>query len=397
MSSLNALQTEQVRTKVLYSEVDIPFNGYLDVLNRVTKLTRSVLDGGLQSYEAKEGITFSADYVKGLEQNVSLQYLELQSSIDVKKLAQENWEQSNNDTITAMENSVPGMNEKLRDANSRLEERIERIRGLYDSVGKVNAETENLLEGNASLTTTRSEWEKELGSPLTEKLIKQGYMRKVESSEGVERYRVHDNFTKGPKELRHINQSIRSDISRLTEELATYKSRWLEDANVFSRITSALKEELIKRNMNVDMEMDEEEEDEEEEEEEEAEEEEAEEELEEEDEELAEEDLDGEDLGELQEEEEEEVGAEDGAYNDIETQEALKDEEDEEKESHDVQEENYAQEQADDIHEEQDHEMGGTEDSTIVKDETQADVPAASIGSNENTPQPQLQAKDMDR
>lgn len=361
MSSLNALQTEQVKTKVLYSEVDIPFNGYLDALNRTTKLVKSILSGGLQSYETQEGTQFSEEYVKNLEQNASLKYLELQTSIDVKKSAQENWEQSNNDTIATMENAVPEMTDRLTDANLRLEERIERVRVLYDSVKRVNTETENLLEGNTSLTTIRSEWVKELGGPLTDKLIKQGYMRKADGGDGEERYRVYDNFTKGPKELRHINQSIKADISRLTEELSVYKSRWLEDANVFSRITSALREELVKRNMNVDVDMDERDEEEEEDEEEERE----------------EHDVEEEDIDEEEEEEERDEYDDEG------------------QEIHAVEEEvdNGA------VHEEEtkNHEQEDIDEPMIDETEVEPNEAAETTNSDRNTPEPQSPSKSTDK
>lgn len=257
MSSISQ-QTDQVRTKVLYSEVDPPFNGYLEVLGKVTKLAREILNGSLEAYESEKGFEFNSEYVKELDQTISLRFLELQSSLDVKKVSQENWEQSNNDTIDYMEQNIEDTTSKLRETHSRLQDRIKRVRELYESVGKVNSEAEILLEGNTSLTTTRSEWEKELGQQLTEKLIKQNYLRRAGGSGGEEKYRVYDNFSKGPKELKHINQSIRADISRLSQELISYKSKWLEDANIFTRVTSVLREELAKRDLHVDVDMDEE-------------------------------------------------------------------------------------------------------------------------------------------
>lgn len=264
MTSTNPLQTEQVRNKVLYSEVDVQHNGYLEALGKVTKLAKSILNSGLQSYEAQENVQFGIEHVKDLEQNASLKFMEYQSSLDVKKLAQENWEQSNHETIDIMETNMSSMISDLRSAHESLQERIERVRVLYDSVTKVNTEAENLLEGNTSLTATLSEWEEELGAPLTDKLIKKGYLREAGTSGGEQRYRAYDNFTKGPKELKHMNQSIKEDISRLTNELGSYKEKWLQDAEIFTRITSVLKEELIKRDMNVDIDMEEEEEEEEE-------------------------------------------------------------------------------------------------------------------------------------
>lgn len=263
----NPSQTEQVRTKVLYSEVDAPFNGYIDILGKVTKLANHVLNGKLQEHESEAAFQFNALYVKDLEQATDLRFLELQSSLDVKKIAQENWEQSNNDTIEYMETKLKDTIPELSNLQTKLRDRIIRIRELYESVSKVNTEVEVLLEGNTSLTATRSEWEEELGSQLTEKLIEQNYLRKSGTSDNEDKYRVYDNFTKGPKELKHINTSIRTDIDRLNQEVNAYKSKWTKDAEIFTRITSVLREELIKRDMNtnIDVEMDEEDEDQEEE------------------------------------------------------------------------------------------------------------------------------------
>lgn len=260
-------QTEQVRTKVLYSEVDAPFNGYIDILGKVSKLANHVLNGKLQEHESEAAFQFNASYVNDLEQATDLRFLELQSSLDVKKIAQENWEQSNNDTIEYMETKLKDTIPELNNLQTKLRDRIIRIRELYESVSKVNTEVEVLLEGSTSLTATRSEWEEELGSQLTEKLIEQNYLRKSGTSDNEDKYRVYDNFTKGPKELKHINTSIRTDIDRLNQEVNAYKSKWMKDAEIFTRITSVLREELIKRDMNtnIDVEMDEEDEDQEEE------------------------------------------------------------------------------------------------------------------------------------
>lgn len=255
--SANSFQTEQVRTKVLFSEVDTPFNGYLDILGKVTKLTNQVLTGQLENYETDNKVEFNEQFIDGLVQVTDLKFLELQSSIDVKKVAEENWEQANNDTIERMEDQLESKIPEMRDSYISLQDRIARVRKLYAAVSKVNSEMETLLESNTSLSTTKSEWEHELGPELTEKLIKQNYLRKSGKSNGEDRYRVYDNFTKGPKELKHINKSIKSDIDRLSQELDLYKQKWLQDADIFTRITSVLREELAKRDMDVDVEMDE--------------------------------------------------------------------------------------------------------------------------------------------
>lgn len=92
--------------------------------------------------------------------------------------------------------------------------RIGKLQGLYDSVQVINREVEGLSEGRTSLVVTRAEWEKELGTDLVKFLIEKNYLKlvdpglKKDSSE--ERYRIYDDFSKGPKELESINASMKS-------------------------------------------------------------------------------------------------------------------------------------------------------------------------------------------
>ncbi|QLG73102.1 hypothetical protein HG535_0E01860 [Zygotorulaspora mrakii] len=259
--STNALQAEQVRTKVLYSEVDTPFNGYLDILSKVTKLSNQILKGQLQKYETESKVQFGETYINELEQTSDLKFLELQNSLEVKKVSEENWEQSGNDTLEKMKDQLKFKVPELKSSYEMLQDRISRIRVIYESVSKVNSEMEILMESNTSLTTSKNDWEEALGATLAEKLIKQRYLKKVgKSIEGEEElYRVYDNFTKGPKEMKHVNKSIKADIDRLSQELRVNKDKWLKDAEIFTRMTSILREELAKRDMDVDVDMDEEE------------------------------------------------------------------------------------------------------------------------------------------
>lgn len=241
---------EQVRTKVFYSEVDLPYNGYMDILAKITKLSTQILKGRLQEYSSELQFEFDEGFIAELENNADQKFLELQSSLEVKKVAQENWDQSYGETGQFMEDKLQDILPQLKDLRSDLQSRTVRVREMYESVNKVNRELEILVEGRTSLTSSKVQWEKELGVNLTERLIKQGYLKKTGSQE-EEKYRVFDNFTKGPDELKHTNKTIKSDIERFSEEVATYKTKWLKDADIFSKMTSALKEEMGKRDLDL--------------------------------------------------------------------------------------------------------------------------------------------------
>ena len=246
---LSQKQIDQVRTKVHYSEVDTPFNKYLDILGKVTKLTGSIINGTLSNDDSKiEKLT--EQNISQLKESAHLRFLDLQSSIDTKKVADENWETCQQETLAKLEN----LKDKLPDIksiHSKLLLRIGKLQGLYDSVQVINREVEGLSEGRTSLVVTRAEWEKELGTDLVKFLIEKNYLKlvdpglKKDSSE--ERYRIYDDFSKGPKELESINASMKSDIENVRQEVSSYKEKWLRDAEIFGKITSIFKEELLKR------------------------------------------------------------------------------------------------------------------------------------------------------
>ncbi|SJM86747.1 uncharacterized protein ZBIST_3021 [Zygosaccharomyces bailii] len=258
--SLTPVQMDQVRTKVSYSEVDLPYNGYMDILSKVTKLTNQILKGKLHEYSTASSFEFNETFITELENNAEQKFLELQSSLEVKKMAQENWDQCNSEIVQRMEYEIQEKLPDLKRLAADLQSRITRVRGLYESVNYVNRELDILVEGRTSLTCGKVQWEKELGTALVGKLIKQGYLKKIGPQEEG-RYRVLDNFTKGPNELKHINKTIKSDIDKLSEELTTYKMKWVKDADIFSKMTSALKEEMAKRDLNLQYQDMEEEED----------------------------------------------------------------------------------------------------------------------------------------
>lgn len=246
---LSKRQIDQVRTKVHYSEVDTPFNKYLDILGKVTKLTGSIINGTLSNDDSKTE-TFTEENISQLKESAQLRFLDLQSSIDTKKAADENWETCQQETLAKLENLEDKL-PNIKSTHSKLLLRIGKLQGLYDSIRVINREVEGLSEGRTSLVVTRSEWEKELGSELVRFLIEKNYLKLVDSGlkkdSSEEKYRVYDDFSKGPKELESINALMKSDIEKVSQEVSSYKEKWLRDAEIFGKITSIFKEELMKR------------------------------------------------------------------------------------------------------------------------------------------------------
>lgn len=250
--SLTDIQSKQIKNKVLYSELDTPFNKYFDILSRSTKLCNQILKGQLKEEEGTEN-QLSKSLIQELRSSAEARFLEAQLSIETKKIRFENWQQSNQDTQNHVDEHVKAVLPELRETRLRLAERLARIRNVYDSVYSVNNEIEALSEGRTSITVTKQQWEKELGPELTEKLISKKYLRLDNrgSSMTEQKFRVYDDFSRGPKEVRHFNKKMRSDIDKLSIELGTYKDKWLKDADVFSKITEVLQDELTRRNLEV--------------------------------------------------------------------------------------------------------------------------------------------------
>ncbi|CAI4035422.1 hypothetical protein SMKI_13G0700 [Saccharomyces mikatae IFO 1815] len=246
---LSRKQVDQVRTKVHYSEVDTPFNKYLDILGKVSKLTESIINGRL-SNDISKNEALTEQNISQLTESAQLRFLDLQSSIDTKKAADENWETCQQETLAKLENLGDKL-PNIKSIHSKLLLRIGKLQGLHDSVRVINREVEGLSEGRTSLVVTRSEWEKELGSDLVKFLIEKNYLKLVDSGlkkDGTEeRYRIYDDFSKGPKELESVNALMKSDIEKVRQEVSSYKEKWLRDAEIFGKITSIFKEELLKR------------------------------------------------------------------------------------------------------------------------------------------------------
>ena len=252
LASLTSSQVRLVQKKVEYSEVDSSFNSYLDVLNKVTKLSNTLLHGELPETDTENAdFQFSTKYVSELEQSLELRYLELQNSLETKKVAYENWEQSNESIIEEMAIHVETELPVLTESRNKLHQRTSRLRDLYSSVNMINRESELLSIGKTHLTATHSEWDTELGLELTSKLISIKYLKVhgVENNDPEDKYRVYDNFSKGPKELKSVNKSMRTDIRKLSSELSSYKEKWVKDADIFTKLSNVLNEEFIKRDM----------------------------------------------------------------------------------------------------------------------------------------------------
>ncbi|CCK70650.1 Mft1p KNAG_0E03970 [Huiozyma naganishii CBS 8797] len=238
---LNELQRKRVKSKVLYSELDLPYNRYLDTLKRVSNLTSRVLSGQLDKDDP-----LNAREIQELKETAQLRFLELQNSIEVMKVSTENW-QSNNELSKL--NAEEGAKEALpavKSVHKQLLQRMQAIRNTYDNVTAHNTEIEQLSEGRTTLSVSREQWEAQLGAELTKQLIEKSVLR-VDNNSSVEKYRVYGDFSVGLKESKRCNVEMKSDIAKLADEVNLYKHKWLKDANVFSKITAVLQEELTRR------------------------------------------------------------------------------------------------------------------------------------------------------
>ena len=251
--SLNNVQIKQIKDKVLYSELDRPFNRYIDKVTEVNRLCHNILEGNIQSGKSEETETkdpeFSAKVVQDLATSIELRFIEVQTSIDSKKIAFENWQQENDKVRDDMEHNVEPVLSELSGIRDRLRSRISNLRTLYDNVNTINGEYDALSGGKTTLEVTREEWEKELGAEVTDKLIQLHYLKRGKSSARGDYYHVYDDFSKGPKEVKRLNINMKTDITKLGQELDTYKQKWLKDADVFSKITNVLQDELTHRDM----------------------------------------------------------------------------------------------------------------------------------------------------
>ncbi|CCD24616.1 Mft1p NDAI_0D03020 [Naumovozyma dairenensis CBS 421] len=238
--SLTAQEINNIELKVEYNEQDTASTKYLDTLSKISTLTSSILHGTLTD-------DTELNNVEDLELEMELRYMELANSVEVRKINFENFETSNSKNFEQMaEKQLPA----LKKFNQLTLDRLLKVQRLYEAVAMINLEIEDLSAGRTKLILKKSDWIDELGEELTETLIKRKYLtfeKGYEAREDDPLLRAYDDFSKGPKELRRTNESLKEEISRLTEEVKVYKNKWLQNAEIFTRVTSVLKDELKKR------------------------------------------------------------------------------------------------------------------------------------------------------
>lgn len=256
MSSVD-ISTKQVKTKVLYSELDVPFNKYLDVLSKVTRLTHKILNGTLDKNNEEDINLFNVQTIDEMLDTSQLRYLALQNSIESKKVAHENWVHHNQVLLDTLDDRSHDILTDLKKCRDQLNHRLDRITKMYKNIDMINKEIESLNDGRTSISISREQWESQLGQPLTDLLIKNNYLRKdtmqktiVEDVNKI-KYRTIDDFSIGPQEAEQVNRTMKDDIIKLNKELNQYKDQWLKDAEIFTKITDLFQEELKKRQLTI--------------------------------------------------------------------------------------------------------------------------------------------------
>ncbi|KAI8382494.1 uncharacterized protein CGFF_01521 [Nakaseomyces glabratus] len=297
--TLNNEEVKEVKDKVNYGDVDLSFNRYLDVLGKAVSMSDDLLGGNVD--EEGQVDTFTKANIEKLKQTAELRFIDAQANIDVKKIGYENWQKYNEKVFKALQDNEDNSSdelERLKLFQENLRDRIKRVSEMYDSVKNINQDLESLSEGKSNLAVSRLDWENELGKDLTEKLINRRYLQdrfgkasktgnfkkhprntgsnndhdgealpettstsstdkgntddssRNDSITDIDREQTltaFDDFSKGPAELKHIQSMLKSDISRLKEEVESYKEKWMNDAELFSKISSLLKDELKDR------------------------------------------------------------------------------------------------------------------------------------------------------
>ena len=251
------ISTKQVKAKVLYSELDTPFNKYLEVLSKVTRLTYKFLNGTLDKNNEEDIELFNVQAIDELLDTSQLRYLALQNSIESKKVAYENWLQHNQVLLDTSDEKAHNMLIDLKKCRDQLRYKLDRIAKMYKNIEMINKEIESLNDGRTNISITREQWESQLGQTLTDLLIKNNYLRKDTSQKNIgenvnkDKYRTIDDFSIGPQEAKQVNRTLKDDITKLTKELNQYKDQWLKDAEIFTKITDLFQEELKKRQLTI--------------------------------------------------------------------------------------------------------------------------------------------------
>lgn len=251
--SASDISTKQVKNKVLYSELDVPFNKYLETLSKVTRLTNKVLNSQIDECDEDYLELLSLDGINEIYDTAQLRFMSLQNSIESKKILYENWQQSNQMLLDTIDEKAHITLPKLKKCHEQLRIKLDRLKRMSDSINMINKEIESLSDGNTSISITKTQWESQLGVALTERLISENYLRrdKYHNSRDPQeiKYRALDDFSVGPQESQRINNTLKEDLKKLQKELSHYKNQWLKDAEVFTRITGFFQEELKKRQL----------------------------------------------------------------------------------------------------------------------------------------------------
>ncbi|KAG0670910.1 hypothetical protein C6P45_001675 [Maudiozyma exigua] len=269
--SLTSNEIRQIKDKVSYSEIDTCFTKYMEGVTNTINLCNKVLHGELPKpiEDNKETLIFNSDTVRKLSELTDLHFLEVQSSIDIKKTTVENWQQSNDKVKNDIENNVSEVIPELKAIHGRLRGRIQKIEALYQSVRFINNGFSELATKKTELTVTQEEWEDELGKELTKELIDKKCLQTGSNSRYANsgkngnptkaRYGAYEDFSKGPKEAKQLNETMKSDIEKLTKEIDDFKKKWEKDADVSTKVANVLQEELSRRDQDfneLDVEMD---------------------------------------------------------------------------------------------------------------------------------------------
>lgn len=250
--ALSQKEIIEVQTKVFHTDADNAYNSYLDILERVSKLSYNILNGTLEESDY-ETTAFNEVNMNKLKQQAQLAYINLQTSMDMKKTKIENWDQSNKEKLQKTAEHVDTTLPILRDMRENIQNKMRRLRNMYDSVETLNQELMTISKGRLLLVATKSEWESKLGAELTSKLIEERYLTQNDKNSryitSETKYQIYDSFGTSVSELQHINRSLKSDLNNLKGNVEVYKEKWMEDSKVLMKVADVLKEEMIKRNM----------------------------------------------------------------------------------------------------------------------------------------------------
>lgn len=253
-----------VRTKVQYNESDLPFNKYLSILHGVNDLTHKLLYGEINKFDTVVDETDPYDksfklndtVINKCRDTLQLRYLELVQSLETRKTEMDNWQESNEKTMNIIQNDLNDKLPHMYEVRDQLRGKIKRLNKLYDNVNKINVALMDINRGNIVISVSKRQWNDTLGESLTDKLIQKKILKKENNTNAIdplnERYSIYDNFTETAKIMKQQNINVTQDIANLNNDLKKYKENWLQDAKIFSKISSVLQDEIHRRSNMVD-------------------------------------------------------------------------------------------------------------------------------------------------